>query len=279
MIPLALVTGFLGSGKTTLLQRIAAQNHGRRIVFLVNEFSPRDVDGPRLRAATDAVCVIPGGSIFCRCLAGEFMAALQDLPRRFGAAAPVAGVVIEASGMADPRAIRTLLQETRLDQMYRLASLTAVVEPRSFLKLRQTLPAILSQVEAAGVVLINKTDLASEEEIAAAEQALRAAAPRARILRACRCAVDVELFGRFAGSAPQGPLAPCVDPAYARLALRFSGAADVADLRRRLAALGDDVYRAKGFVPAGGRLLSFDYSMAGLEVSACPAAAGEAKWH
>ena len=72
-------------------------------------------------------------------------------------------------------------------------------------------------------------------------------------------------------------LAPCASPDYARSALHFNGDADVEDLRRRLSALGEDVYRAKGFVPVAGRLLSFDYSLAGLEVSACPAAAGQAK--
>ena len=39
MIPLALVTGFLGSGKTTFLERTVAKYRGRRIVYLVNEFS------------------------------------------------------------------------------------------------------------------------------------------------------------------------------------------------------------------------------------------------
>ncbi|MCY3020879.1 MAG: GTP-binding protein [Planctomycetota bacterium] len=268
MIPLALVTGFLGSGKTTLLQRVVEKNRRRRIVYLVNEFSPRDVDGARLRAETDAVCLIPGGSIFCRCLVTEFIDALQSLPERFGtAAAPVAGVVIEASGMADPGVIRTLLQETQLDRKYRLASIVAVVDPKSFLKLIHTLPAILAQIGAADRVLVNKIDLASPEELAATENAILEAAPRARILCACRCAVNLDLFGRAPQRHLRGRLAACVDPHYARLALRFSGNADVDDLRRRIAALADDVYRAKGFVPAGGRLLSFDYSAAGFEVT------------
>ena len=175
MIPLALVTGFLGSGKTTFLRRAIARHRERRIVCLVNEFSPHDVDGARLRAETDAVCTIPGGSIFCRCLAGEFIAVLQSLPQRFGAAAPVEGVVVEASGIADPRVMPKLLQETRLDKTYRLASISAVVDPKSFLKLLHTLPAILSQVEAAGLVLVNKTDLASPDEIDATVKAIRKA--------------------------------------------------------------------------------------------------------
>ncbi|MGD0089770.1 MAG: GTP-binding protein [Planctomycetota bacterium] len=276
MIPLALVTGFLGSGKTTFLQRVVERNR-RRIVCLVNEFSSCDVDGVRLRAAGAAVQTLPGGSIFCRCLVAEFIDALEKLPQRFGAAGPVEGVVVEASGMSDPRVVPALLRETRLDKLYGLSSICAVVDPKSFLKLIHTLPAILSQVQAADQVLVNKTDLASAEEIAAAENAIREVSPRARILRTCRCAVDVELFGPAPERGLSGELAACVDPDYARLALRFSGDTDVADLQRRIMGLGDDVYRAKGFVPAGGRLLSFDYSAGGLEVGGNPPAKAQAE--
>ena len=48
-IPLALVTGFLGSGKTTFLEQTARRYSGHKIVFLINEFSPKDMDGARLR--------------------------------------------------------------------------------------------------------------------------------------------------------------------------------------------------------------------------------------
>ena len=92
MIPLALVTGFLGSGKTTYLKQLIDRYHDRKLVWLVNEFSARDVDAAVLGGETADVVSIAGGSIFCRCLATEFIAHLRDLPARFGTpAAPVAG--------------------------------------------------------------------------------------------------------------------------------------------------------------------------------------------
>ncbi len=51
MLPLLLVTGFLGSGKTTLLRKLVEQARGRRLVCIVNEFGPLDVDGPTHRPA------------------------------------------------------------------------------------------------------------------------------------------------------------------------------------------------------------------------------------
>ena len=69
MIPIRLVTGFLGSGKTTLLKNLIRQNQSRRLAFLVNEFSPTDIDGSLIANLTPDYLSIPGGSIFCRCLA------------------------------------------------------------------------------------------------------------------------------------------------------------------------------------------------------------------
>ncbi|MCX7010859.1 MAG: hypothetical protein NTY53_27070, partial [Kiritimatiellaeota bacterium] len=103
MIPLVLVTGFLGSGKTTFLKQLVSRYHDLKLVWLVNEFSARDVDAAVLGSETSDVLSIAGGSIFCRCLVTEFIASLRDLPARFGTPeSPVEGVVVEASGMANP---------------------------------------------------------------------------------------------------------------------------------------------------------------------------------
>ena len=116
MIPLILVTGFLGSGKTTLLKRIASQAAGAKIVYLVNEFSFQNVDGELLEQEGVEAVVIPGGSIFCHCLVTDFIGHLSSVPARFGTAEnPVEAVVVEASGIANPRVIQQMLSETRFD--------------------------------------------------------------------------------------------------------------------------------------------------------------------
>ena len=105
MTALSLVTGFLGSGKTTYLRRLVNQYRDRRLVFLVNEFSPVDIDGPLLGSVEDDVLSLPGGSIFCTCLVTEFISTLKSIPERFGREAPVEGVIIEASGIANPKVV------------------------------------------------------------------------------------------------------------------------------------------------------------------------------
>ncbi|MEJ5171442.1 MAG: GTP-binding protein, partial [Fimbriimonadales bacterium] len=118
MIPLVLVCGFLGSGKTTVLRHWARTEANRRLVFVVNEFSSRDVDSVLLGQDAKDVVPLPGGSIFCRCLAADFHRTMTAL-----ASGGWDAIVAEASGIADPSSTRTLLAETGLDRSLRLAEL------------------------------------------------------------------------------------------------------------------------------------------------------------
>jgi len=265
MIPICLVTGFLGSGKTTLLRRIIESHHDDKLVYLVNEFSPHDIDGALLADAEEDVVAIPGGSIFCRCLVTEFLGHLQSIPERFHHEDdPVIGAVIEASGVADPRVIEQMLRETRLDAVYALASIISVVDPGSLPRLVHTLPNIRAQVEAADVVLINKIDLFAPAEVDATEQIVRELNPSATAMRTVRCGVDLELFAGARVRGLDGEYALCADPNYARFAISFAEPVDAAALRRELEAVRDQVYRAKGFVPTAEGVAYLDMSAAAL---------------
>ena len=264
MIPLALVTGFLGSGKTTFLKQLVRRYHGRKLVWLVNEFSARDVDAEMLGSETPDVVSIAGGSIFCRCLVTEFIASLRGLPARFGTPdAPVEGVVVEASGMANPAVAGTMLCEAQLDSVYQLASVTAIADPGTFLKLLRTLPNIRAQVEAASRLLVNKCDLYPTMLIEQAEAALREINRTAPITRTSYCATEIDLFGVTPISAAHGELAPCRDPNFESFTLALPGAVDWDQLRAIVAAAHNDIFRIKGFAHRDGRCVHVDYSSSG----------------
>ena len=117
--PIWLVVGFLGAGKTTLLRRLVHHANGRGLLFIVNEFSAVDVDAGLVEREGGTALAVAGGSIFCRCLVTEFISTLsrvsEGIPMRTGEILQPQGVVIEASGMADPRSMKRLLQESGLD--------------------------------------------------------------------------------------------------------------------------------------------------------------------
>jgi G3E family GTPase len=264
MIPLVLVTGFLGSGKTTLLRRIAERKSDLKLIYLVNEFSPQDVDARLLEAGGLETVSIAGGSIFCQCRVTEFIQHLTMIPERFGAnGAPVAGVVVEASGIADPLVIRRMLAETRLDETYGISAIVTVVDPKSFLKLVRTLPNILAQVEAADWVILNKIDQCSPEEIRATETEIERVHPGAEISKTSFCEGELEWLGAARDRSLTGEYAPCADPNYARLALRFRGPVDLRALETALRRAGDAVFRVKGFARVESGTAYVDYSAAG----------------
>jgi G3E family GTPase len=271
MIPICLVTGFLGSGKTTFLQHVASLRADERIVYLINEFSPQDVDGVLLEEVQEDVVAVPGGSIFCKCLVTQFAGNLKMIPERFDTEEePLEGVVIEASGVANPMVIEQLLSDTGLDEVYDLTKVVSVVDPESLPKLVQTLPNMTAQVEAADVVLLNKIDLFGTEEIAQAEQIVREINVEAPVIRTVRCALDIELFAGGRERGLKGEYAPCADPNYARFAVSFEGPVDVYALVAQLKDLRDEIYRAKGFVPTSEGVAYVDMSPAEVSVRRAP---------
>jgi G3E family GTPase len=260
-IPLVLVTGFLGSGKTTFLEQLVHRHRQRRIVYLVNEFSARDVDAARLLARTPDVVAISGGSIFCRCLVTEFIGQLRSLPDRFATpAAPLQGVVVEASGMANPAVAGQMLCETQLDRLYEMTAVVAIVDPGTFGKLLHTLPNIRAQIEAASLVLLNKTDLYSRAVIEQTAAAIHEIHPGVSIEQT-RCGrSEADVFGMQAPVGTHGELAACVDPNYVTFDVPLTGALDLDRLREAVEQLPDDVFRIKGLADVGGRRCRVDYS-------------------
>lgn len=268
MIPICLVTGFLGSGKTTFLKHVVSHHADERIVYLINDFSPQDVDGVLLEEVEEDVLSIPGGSIFCRCLVTQFVGNLQTIPERFNSDNnPLKGVVIEASGVANPMVIEQMLSETGLNEVYSLATIVSIVDPGSLPKLVETLPNIRSQVEAADVVLVNKIDLFEPHQVNRAEQIVREIKPQADVVRTVRCQADVDLFPGGGGPRGlEGEYAPCADPNYTRYSLSFEEAVNIDALVADLEALRGEIYRAKGFVPTEDGTAYVDMSDAALTV-------------
>lgn len=246
MIPLCLVTGFLGSGKTTLLKRIVDQNRERKIIYLVNEFCASDVDGAFVSQEGADVISIPGGSIFCKCLVTQFVGQLTKLADQH---ADAEGVVIEASGMANPRVIEQMLVETGLDAQYFLSDIVTIVDPGTFLKLRHTLPNVLDQVAAADLVLINKIDCCPEALVRETEDAVAEVNPHAKCVKTVQAAYDHELFGmdRVARGL-KGEYAVCKDPRYKTFWISWPGAVDLDALVKILEDRKGELYRVKGWV-------------------------------
>lgn len=271
MIPLVFITGFLGSGKTTFLRHVVRSHRGRRLVYLVNEFAPADVDGPLIECPPDDLISVVGGSIFCRCLVTDFIRHLRAVAERAANPdTPVDGVVIEASGIADPGVVPRMLEETRLDGPYRLARVVSIVDPGTFATLVQTLPNLSAQIVASDVALLNKTDLYPLDKVAETERALRDLNASLEIMRTSFCAADIDLLAPRRVQRLDGQYARCADPNYEVITCTVDRTVDTNALTAALGGLCDVLYRAKGYFPAAAGLQHLDASPSGLTVRPAP---------
>jgi G3E family GTPase len=134
----------------------------------------------------------------------------------------------------------------------------SVLDPNSFLKLRHTLPNILAQVEAADVVLVNKTDCNPPEKIDETLAEVTALNPSAECIKTINCAVEMDLFAQKTPRGLQGEYAKCRDPNYETFVTNDSFDGDA--LEQFVKANADDIYRLKGTLENE----FFDYSTAGI---------------
>ncbi len=244
-IPLILVTGFLGSGKTTLLRELAAAHPDWRMIFLVNEFADRNIDQLTLDTSGQPTQSVVGGSLFCECKAGEFVRVMKEAVVAAHRKNPLDAVVVETSGIADPQAISSLLRTHGLDRSVEIRRIVTVVAPKRFLRLLANLPNVGAQVRSSDLVLLNKTDLASEKELVAIEAVIRQHNPSAEIRRSTFCKVPLDLL-QEARELPDADLSTVEANPFTTALLSWPRDRPLAEAKAWLEGLPESILRVKG---------------------------------
>ena len=182
-IPTFLLTGSLGSGKTTLLNHILSHLEEQKFGVVVNEFGRIDVDGKLVETSVSPQLNLANGCIFCTIRKDMEESVLRLLRENPG----LQGLIIEASGLADPQPIaNTFLLSEALRPLVRMDSVIAVVDIEAFPRLRgKNAYLARRQVASSDLALLNKTDLATNEQIEKVESSLRNWVPGLRLVR-CR---------------------------------------------------------------------------------------------
>ncbi len=185
-IPVSVVTGFLGSGKTTLINKLLKRPDMNRVAVIVNEFGEQSIDHDLVQVSSEQMMLLNNGCLCC-VLRGDLQETLRDLfvQRRTGEIIDFERVVIETTGLADPAPVmQTLMTDTMLQAQYRLDCVVTLVDAVNGLQQIATTSEPVKQAALADRLVVTKSDLAQEPQIAALEQRLRELNPRAPIRRA-----------------------------------------------------------------------------------------------
>jgi G3E family GTPase len=198
-IPVMVLTGYLGSGKTTLLNWILSAQHGKRIAVIENEFGEVGIDDGLVTKFGERENVIEmNNGCICCTVRGDLIAIIKKLEPRLP---DFDMIVIETTGLADPAPVcQTFFVDESVAALAKLDAVVTVVDAHHILQHLDEIKAegaeneAVEQVAFADRILLNKTDLATAEELAAIEariKSINAAAPILRAnLKVQPCAMD-----------------------------------------------------------------------------------------
>src|SRR5215208_4517240 len=197
-IPATIVTGFLGAGKTSLVRHLLAAASGHRLAVIVNEFGELGIDRDLLLGCGDANCrdddiVELANGCLCCTVADDFVPTLTRLIDR---AEPPDHIVVETSGLALPKPLvqafawPEIRTRTTVDGVVTVIDAAAAAEgrfaddPEAVARQRAEDPAIdhdnpleevfSDQLACADLVILNKTDLLTAEQLATLRQEIEA---------------------------------------------------------------------------------------------------------
>ncbi|MBM3231524.1 GTP-binding protein [Candidatus Peregrinibacteria bacterium] len=188
-IPVTILTGFLGSGKTTLLNRILKENHGKRIAVIENEFGEIGVDQELVIHGEEEVVEMNNGCICCT-VRGDLLRIIKKLlkdKRKFDY------ILIETTGLADPAPVaQTFLTDEELSQKVQLEGIVTVVDSKHILQQIDRSPEAKEQIAFADVILLNKSDLVTPEELDQLEKKIRGINAVAKIHRTVNGEIPID---------------------------------------------------------------------------------------
>src|SRR3981081_4631759 len=193
-IPVTVLTGYLGAGKTTLLNRILSEPHGQKYAVIVNEFGEIGIDNELIVGADEEVFEMNNGCICCT-VGGDL---IRIIDGRIAPKGKFDAIVVETTGLADPASVaQTFFVDENVGKKARLDAVVTVADAKWLRDPLRDAPEAKNQIAFADVILLNKTDLVTPEELREIEARIRGINPYAKLHRTQRAQIPLnEVLGR-----------------------------------------------------------------------------------
>ncbi len=267
LVKLYLVTGFLGSGKTSVINSLLSLLADRKVGLILNDFGSIAVDGALVEGSDSIVSLksLSGGQIFCSCLSGSFINAVQEM-------APLGPevILVEASGLAKPAPLLEIVSVIRKQTKGQVeyGGMLCVVDAERFPLLSKSLKTLEEQMVFSDWFIVNKIDLVDKEQLESTIGRIESLRPLAPVFKTS--------FGKVSQDFLEALYQPLEEERHASVnASSYRGwgvegrpktcvffpnnTFQRSSLERFLREVSSQMLRMKGFVPTGdGKVLLVD---------------------